>query len=332
MRVYFLSNYVGYPDEAMKIIALRLEQELSRRHNVLHSNARRSLTSLGFWRRLRSFKPDIVHIFLGPFVSTFLIAKLLKIYCSGARVVISQLQPPTSGLLRRGVISVLKPDLAIAQSKSTAELYSSRGCRTVLLRGGVDTEKFKPVSAEVKRELRKKYSIHADKFVTTHAGPIKKGRNIQILTDLQKRMGNQVVVVGSSAFKPEPQVYSDLKTNGCVVLTEFLPNVEEIYGLSDCYLFPTTQAMQANELPLSVLEAMSCNLPVVSTRFGALVDMFSDGDGLFFASDDRGLLEKVEEIKANKISANIRSKVMPYSWQNLATELEAEYKNLVANS
>ncbi len=316
----------------MKIIAFRLEQELSRHHDVIHSNARRSLTSLQFWRKIRSFRPDIVHILLGPFVNTFMIARLLKIYCRGAKVVLSQLQPPTSGLLRWGIIPTLKPDMVITQSKKTAEQYANRGCRTVVLRGGVDMERFKPISPETKRKLREKYSIPQGEFVVLHVGHIKKDRNIQLLAEVQEKTGNQVVVVGGSAFKPEPEVYADLKTNGCIILTDFVPDVEDIYNLSDCYLFPTTQPLHANEIPLSVLEAMSCNLPVVSTRFGALLDMFTDGDGFFFASDDGELLTRVEEIKTDRISADTRSKVLPYSWQNLASELDATYNDLVAGS
>ena len=64
-------------------------------------------------------------------------------------------------------------------------------------------------------------------------------------------------------------------------------NIEEVYALSDCYVFPTPPMNKINsiEIPLSVLEAMACNLSVITTKFGALPKVFEEGDGLIFVDD-----------------------------------------------
>ena len=62
--------------------------------------------------------------------------------------------------------------------------------------------------------------------------------------------------------------------------TEYITHLEEIYALSDCYVFPTTDRRYCVEMPLSVLEAMSCNLPMLTTRFGALPGVFEEASGL----------------------------------------------------
>ena len=55
----------------------------------------------------------------------------------------------------------------------------------------------------------------------------------------------------------------------------YIPEVEDIYRLSDLYLFLAESDTAAIEVPLSVLEAMACNLPVICTPFGGLLRRLS---------------------------------------------------------
>ena len=58
--------------------------------------------------------------------------------------------------------------------------------------------------------------------------------------------------------------------------------------MSDLYVFPVVNNTEAIDMPLSVLEAMSCSLPVISTRFGGLVDYFEEDTGFrYFNTTDR---------------------------------------------
>jgi hypothetical protein len=64
--------------------------------------------------------------------------------------------------------------------------------------GGVDTERFTPAHPEVKKQLREKYGISHDKFIVSHVGSIKAGRNILLLEKFQNAE-NQVVIVGPTS-------------------------------------------------------------------------------------------------------------------------------------
>ena len=83
-------------------------------------------------------------------------------------------------------------------------------------------------------------------------------------------------------------------------------------------------------MPLSVMEAMSCNLPVISTRFGVLPDTFSGGEVLFFVQKEEELYEKIQEIKHNTPEVRTREKVLPYSWERVIHQLEGIYDEVIS--
>ena len=82
-------------------------------------------------------------------------------------------------------------------------------------------------------------------------------------------------------------------------------------------------------MPLSVLESMSCNLPVITTKFGALPKVFEEGDGLFFVENEREIFMVLEKIKNTNMKVKTREKVLPYSWENIGKRLEKIYSNLI---
>ena len=120
-----------------------------------------------------------------------------------------------------------------------------------------------------------------------------------------------------------------LKDAGCIVWTNYFPNLEEIYALSDCYVFPTINRRACIETPLSVLEAMACNLPVITTKFGALPRMFKEGEGLFFIKSEREVSKIIEILKNNNLKIKTREKILPYSWEVIGKRLIKIYSELI---
>ena len=106
---------------------------------------------------------------------------------------------------------------------------------------------------------------------------MQKERNLDIFKTIQKDDGYQVVIVGRETEIADKQLMRELQEAGCLVWIKHFSNIEDIYNLADCYVFPTIQEKACIESPLSVLEAMACNLPVVTTRFGALASIFGEG-------------------------------------------------------
>ena len=114
-------------------------------------------------------------------------------------------------------------------------------------------------------------------------------------------------------------------------MPHYIDSIEEIYSLSDCYIFPTTNKIASIEFPLSVLEAMASNLPVISTKFGALPRVFSEGEGLIFTDNENDFQNHLDYIKNYNRNVNTRSKILTYSWENVANKLEDIYIKLIGS-
>ena len=75
--------------------------------------------------------------------------------------------------------------------------------------------------------------------------------------------------------------------------------------------------MDAIEIPLSVLEAMATNLPIVTTDFGGLVDLFTEGEGLFICSSEDEFASKARQGLACE-EVRTRTMVLGLSWKYVA--------------
>ena len=340
MRICIIGDGTGNIDEGMKKAALHLSQELSRNHQVLLVNPKR-VFSKSFWRSIKNFNPQIVHYIPGPSIISFMIVKALAYYCRNIKTVMSAMHPGFYGYrglfygpynafssISKNLIPLLKPNLILVQSPQSERMFTKLGCKTQFLPNGVDTEKFIPVSQANKKELRRKYSINEGKFVILHVGSIKRWRNVRLLKKLRYD-NNQVLIVGSTSTGRDKGLCQELERDGCLVWTGYVKNIEEVYALSDCYVFPTMEEKIGSiEMPLSVLEAMSCNLPVIATRFGALPRTFDEGDGLIFANKEDNFHQGIGIIKGGHLAVKTRDKALAYSWEDVAKRLEEIYEQI----
>ena len=261
-------------------------------------------------------------------INNLLLNKILKFYCGRAKIITS-VQQPNFSTFSRVLIPLLKPDLVLVQSLETETMLASWGYRTEFLPNGVDSQKFMPVSSKLKQAFRQKYQVNTAKSVALHVGALRKWRNTDILSKVQQRGNNQIIVVASTTNPSEEAANQQLRQAGCLVWQAYLENIEEVYALSDCYIFPPTYKLGSIETPLSVMEAMSCNLPVISTRYGALPRLFTEGDGFYFVEADRDIIPLVKKIKANNREVRTREKVLAYTWENIAVRLEQLYREVL---
>jgi glycosyltransferase involved in cell wall biosynthesis len=329
MRICLLGDYSGNLDEGMRKVSFHFAGELSKRHKILTSDLRKVFTK-NFRNVIKNFNPEIIHYIHGPSAKSFTLLKLISFYCRDAKTVMSAMHPGFSFLSKR-FIPMFKPDVILVQSIETEEKFKKLGCETEFLPCGVDVKNFVPFSNHIKEELREKYGIDKDKFVILHVGSIKEGRSIEIFKEIARTKEDQVIIIGNRSMGIEPHLYQGIKESGCKVWVQYFKNIEGIYALSDCYVFPTPPMNRINsiETPLSVLEAMSCNLPVVTTKFGALPRVFEGEDGLFFVENKENIFTALDEIK-NGIVIKTREKVLPYSWENVVRRLEELYEKLLS--
>jgi len=345
-RIWIISDDLsGPPDEGVKKFTHAIAAGLGARHEVALISTHGEDASGLAWtlpsgrhflsRRLRdalrSGRPEYI-IYATRRSATFfsfLRARLLKLYCPGARVVLLGLQTRRHPAWQRLLIRLLRPDLVLAQSDDNRAYLAALGCRVALTPGGVDTELFQPVDPDRRIELRERYGLATDRPVILHVGHLQEGRGVRALIPLAATGECQVVLVASSSTAQEQQLAAELRAAGVTIMSEYLPHIEELYQLADCYVFPVTATDNAIEAPLSVLEALACDLPVVMRRFGGLPGLFGRvrHPGLCFVDSDAELAARAIEL-ARAGTRGTRVFVMPFSWNHTSRALLAELLDL----
>ncbi|HIH61897.1 MAG TPA: glycosyltransferase family 4 protein [Methanobacteriales archaeon] len=332
MRICLLGEFDVDLDEAMRKTAYYLYKLLSRDHKVLKLNLK-DIFSFSFWRALKNFRPSIVHYVSGSSLKSFMILKLIS-GIFNAKSIISIMRPTFSRFSLQ-IIRFFRPDVVIVQSPKTEKKFKSLGFNTIFLPlVGIDLEKFHPSLKNEKDALRDDFNLREDDFIVLHIGSVKEGRNLKWLIKLQEFDDIQVVIVGAVSQGIEEKMLNELKNAGCIIWDKYFENIELVYALADCYAFPVIpqenligkSKADCIDMPLSVLEAMACNLPVVSTKFGGLPQIFEEGDGLIFVEDIKDFIEAVKYFKDSDTMIKTREKVRMYSWSLVSRRIEDVYK------
>lgn len=338
-RVCVVSEVLsGAPDEGLKKFTLSVGSALLEMHDVTCVSTAAGPPLPGVHQvpaprtflspRLRSVLVEAApHVLIyaarsSTTLMTFARARVLKAYCPGASVVVLGFQARRHSVLQQRLIRRLTPDLVCVQSPASKEYLEALGCQAVLIPSGVDLGTFHPVDLGQRRALRAEHHLLNDIPVVLHVGHLQPGRNIRILADLAARGTCQVVLVTSSSLEQQPQLAHELRAAGVVVITSYVPRIEQLYQLADCYLFTVESSNNAIEVPLSVLEALACDLPVVTTRFGGLPALFEQHPrpGLVFADSTGDLLDAAERLALSGVRGT-RSLAAPYAWPTVASRL-----------
>jgi glycosyltransferase involved in cell wall biosynthesis len=225
------------------------------------------------------------------------------------------------------IVTRFAPTLILVQDGNAERSFSSVGCRVRRLSNGVDTHRFKPVSADAVTALREKHGLDPSMPVVLHVGHLEENRNLGVLSRLPE-LGIQVLIAGSLYMGVHAHLIRQLEGYGFHILKGYQPNVEELYQLADCYVFPVPPGNSLTT-PLSVLEAMSSNLAVVATRFAGLTESFAPGNGLTFVDDPAAVPEAVLQMLQSRTTVRTRELALPHSWAAVANTLNRYYEELL---
>jgi glycosyltransferase involved in cell wall biosynthesis len=298
------------------------EEMITDDERILHAPGGRLFRGRALRYTLRAIDPDLI-VYVPSASGTlfsFLRARGLQYICPDAHVsmVLPQMRRHTAPVRR--LLSRLTPDSVFCQSAGTAGYLASLGVDSRFLPSGVDLRTFQPLSPSLKMHLRFKYCLPAKEYLVLHTGHLTPGRNTRVLGKLEG-VGRAVMLAGRSAGR-DPRIKRKLEQQGVIVIDTYVERVEELYQAVDCYMFPVREEDAAMEFPLSVLEAMACDLPVIAYPYGGLPLALEPRDGLVFAENDDALLEAVGDSK--QIQSNTRAQAQAFDWPRVAaTILEA---------
>jgi glycosyltransferase involved in cell wall biosynthesis len=293
---------------------------------------------------------NLIHVHGHPYLSSFLAAKIAKRYSKP--LVLTQHNTfieynniwDTAERLNDLVIGkqvLNEVDKIIVVSNATRNYILSLDAdpeKIEVVHNGVDLDRFKPIS-EIKGEMRKKLSIPEDAIVVLTVRRLVYKNGIDTLLEsaalvVKKNPRLVFVVVGKGPdFEEVKERMAHLGIQRNFRLTGFVSDKDLplYYNVADLFALPSKSG---EGLPLVVLEAMACGLPVIATNVGGTSEVMSEDYGkLVPPNSPESLAEAVIEFSHKDLTMlKKKSRMMmeqKYSWDKNVDKLSEIYEELI---
>ena len=123
-----------------------------------------------------------------------------------------------------------------------------------------------------------------------------------------------------------------LINEGMTVIRKYISSMVDIYNLADFYVFPVLRQDGAIETPLSVMEAMACNLPIVSVPVGDVPEVIGSTDGCYLCTQEpQDVAAKLEMALNRGKRTNGREKIADMEIGATSREIITVYQQLINN-
>ena len=200
--------------------------------------------------------------------------------------------PDGIGKLNRTLTSVTDGFIAVADHHGNflAEHEGIPSDKVRIIRNGIDCQRFVP-NAEMKFVLRNELSLRSDVELVGIVAALRSEKNHAMFVDVASRVCAQrdnvhFVIVGDGPERPSIEAL--IETSGLTKKVHLLGtrhDTPNIYAGLDLFLLCSHNEAS----PVSILESLACEVPVISTRVGSVAESVVAGEtGYLVDRDDRG--------------------------------------------
>lgn len=245
---------------------------------------------------------------------------------------IPRLIRPISGLASRLILNdnIKLADKITYTTESLRSSYNLPMDKSIYIPNGVDTELFRNCPSD---NLKSNLGIE-DYFVIGHVGVLREWldfkplfKAIKILSKSQKI--KLLLVGGGVGYDETVRLIKEYNILEDSILTGTIPysKVPKYISCMDACIVPfKLDKVSQNSLPLKLLEYMSCEKPIISTRVNNVVNNF--GSFVFFASSYLEYMDKINELisderlRSHHGSIGRKLAVDKYEWSKIVSKLE----------
>lgn len=306
MVIHVIGTVNGQINEGMRNVATHLAKEFEKENTVLYSGLKQIPLIV-----LNSKRADVTMIFARANKLVYSLASIVTKLCRNTWIVL--VQKPDTDFMAKNDKHPLKCSYLSITEGDMRDVKTVPGRLKRLLSVGIKADKFSPVSVGQRKALKEKYGFDPEKPLIIHVGHCSKGRGLE---DFAKIHTAQRMVVASGMFEDE-RVVRVLNESNVRIHKGYLENVEEVYQMADAYLFPTRSAEFVISIPLSVMEALSCGVPVIGYKSFENLKEISGTDGAVTLIDNADQIDKVlPEVVKKKCDHSLLEKTG--SWGEVA--------------
>lgn len=203
----------------------------------------------------------------------------------------------------------------------------------------IDTDKFDgQITEKENEELRKKYNIEKDEKILLFTGRLNKEKGIKELLEAISMINEsnfKLLIVGSFFFDTKikndfeeelEKIINNIKEK--VIFTGYVPyeQIQKIYSIADIAVLPS---IWDDPAPLTIIEAMSSGLPIITTDSGGIPEYAKNGCAIIIKRNE-DLIKNLENQIERLLDNDTRRKQMSIISKENARDLNLEnfYYNL----
>jgi glycosyltransferase involved in cell wall biosynthesis len=222
-------------------------------------------------------------------------------------------------------------DFIICNDYEWCRFLDELGTPNAYVPDGIDVEKFKLYESS----LRKKLDLKEDDLIILYFGSAKRLKGIDKLFEGIRKIIKVKLILSIDDQVPTKYYPFIKKFKNDVKILPIFSDLPKLISISDIVIFPYIPIQRAQ--PLSVLEAMACQKPIVTFETKNLVDMIRDGNEGFLveAWNYKKVAENVINLLSNeelrrRMGKRAREKVVKeYNINFISRKVKDIYEKLV---